>query len=150
MNTATPLPLDEATIARAVQLSRAEAAAGRTEESDRLLASVAHQAPNHPIVLNELGVRMQARGAPQQALAMFERATKTDPKHPALWANLASSLKALGRRSEELDALGKALELEPRHLRIEHAVPAHAHGNAEHPDPTSDVPGEVPLRARPE
>ena len=116
MNTATPLPLDEATIARAVQLSRAEAAAGRTEESDRLLASVAHQAPNHPIVLNELGVRMQARGAPQQALAMFERATKTDPKHPALWANLASSLKALGRRSEELDALGKALELEPRHL----------------------------------
>jgi aspartate beta-hydroxylase len=116
LNTAAPLPLDEATIARVVQLSRAEASAGRTEESDRLLASVAHQAPNHPIVLNELGVRMLARGAPQQAQAMFERATTADPKHPALWANLASSLRALGRRTEELDALGKALELEPRHL----------------------------------
>ncbi len=116
MNTAAPLPLDEATIVRVVQLSRAESSAGRTEESDRLLASVAHQAPNHPVVLNELGVRMLARGVPQQAQAMFERATAADPKHPSLWANLASSLKALGRRGEELDALGKALELEPRHL----------------------------------
>ena len=85
-------------------------------ESDRLLANVAQQAPNHPAVLNELGVRMLDRGAPQQAQAMFERATQADPKHPALWANLASSLKALGRRTEELDALDKALELEPRHL----------------------------------
>ena len=97
-------------------MSRAEAAAGRMPESDRLLANVAQQAPNHPAVLNELGVRMLDRGAPQQAQAMFERATQADPKHPALWANLASSLKALGRRTEELDALDKALELEPRHL----------------------------------
>jgi aspartyl/asparaginyl beta-hydroxylase (cupin superfamily) len=85
-------------------------------ESDRLLASVARQAPNHPLVLNELGVRMLDRGAHQQAQAMFERATKADPKHPALWANLASSLRSLGRRAEELDALDKALALEPRHL----------------------------------
>ena len=116
MNTAAQAPLDEATIARVVQMSRAEAAAGRMPESDRLLTSAAQQAPNHPAVLNELGVRMLDRGAPQQAQAMFERATKADPKHPALWANLASSLRALGRRSEELDALDKALELEPRHL----------------------------------
>ena len=116
MTAAAPVPLDEATIAHVVQLSRAEAAAGRIPESDRLLASVAQQAPNHPAVLNELGVRMLDRGAPQQAQAMFERATMADPKHPALWANLASSLKALGRRTEELDALDKALELEPRHL----------------------------------
>jgi aspartate beta-hydroxylase len=116
LNTIVPPPLDEATIARAVQMSRAEAAAGRMPESDRLLASVAQQAPNHPQVLNELGVRMLDRGAPQQAQAMFERATKADPKHPSLWANLASSLRALGRRDEELDALDKALELEPRHL----------------------------------
>lgn len=116
MNTPAPAPLDEATIARAVQMSRAEAAAGRMPESDRLLASVAQHAPNHPAVLNELGVRMLGRGALNEAQAMFERATRTDPKHPALWANLASSLKALGRQTEALDALDKALELEPRHL----------------------------------
>lgn len=116
MTTPAPAPLDEATIARAVQMSRAEAAAGRMPESDQLLASVAQYAPNHPAVLNELGVRMLDRGAPQQALAMFERAAKVDPRHPSLWANLASSLKAMGRQTEALDALDKALELEPRHL----------------------------------
>jgi aspartate beta-hydroxylase len=116
LNATAPVPLDEATILRAVQMSRAEALAGRGAESDQLLATVAQRAPNHPAVLNELGVRMLDRGAPQQAQAMFARATAADPKHPALWANLASSFKALGRRAEELDAIGKALELDPRHL----------------------------------
>ena len=116
MNTPAQAPLDEATIVRVVQMSRTEAAAGRMPESDRLLASVAHHAPNHPAVLNELGVRMLGRGAPKEAQAMFDRATQADPKSPALWANLASSPKALGRQTEALDALDKALELEPRHL----------------------------------
>jgi aspartyl/asparaginyl beta-hydroxylase (cupin superfamily)/Flp pilus assembly protein TadD len=116
MNTAAPTPLDDATIIHVLQASKAEAAAGRMPESDQLLARIAQQAPNHPAVLNELGVRMLSRGAPEQAQALFARATSTDPKHPALWANLASSLKALGRRTEEIDAIEKALELEPRHV----------------------------------
>jgi len=116
VNTATPAPLDDATIIRALQASKAEAAAGRIGESDQLLAGVAQRAPNHPAVLNELGVRMLGRGAPEKAQVLFERATSADPKHPALWANLASSLKALGRRAEELEAIEKALALEPRHV----------------------------------
>ena len=116
MNAAAPVVLEEATILRILRQSKAEAAAGRMPESDQLLASIAEHAPNHPAVLNELGVRMLDRGAAQQAQALFERATTANPQHPALWANLASSLKALGRRTEELDALTKALELEPRHL----------------------------------
>jgi aspartyl/asparaginyl beta-hydroxylase (cupin superfamily)/thioredoxin-like negative regulator of GroEL len=107
--------LDEATIIRTLQASHAEANAGRMLESDRLLAGVAQRAPDHPAVLNELGVRMLDRGAPDKAHALFARATSANPKAPALWANLASSLKALGRRAEELDAIEKALELEPRH-----------------------------------
>lgn len=116
MNTAVSAPLDDATIIRVLQASKAEAAAGRIPESDQLLARVAQQAPNHPAVLNELGVRMLARGAPDQAQALFARATLGDPKHPTLWANLASSLQKLGRRAEEIDAIEKALALEPRHL----------------------------------
>ena len=116
MNTSTQPPTDEASILRMLQASKAEAAAGRLPESDQLLARVAQQAPNHPAVLNELGVRMLSRGVPEQAHALFARATSADPRHPALWANLASSLKALGRRAEEMDAIEKALELEPRHL----------------------------------
>lgn len=116
VNTAVPAPPDDATIIRVLQASKAAAAAGRMTESDQLLARVAQQAPNHPAVLNELGVRMLARGAPDQAQSLFARATQGDPKHPTLWANLASSLQQLGRRAEEIDALEKALALEPRHL----------------------------------
>jgi aspartate beta-hydroxylase len=116
VNTTVQPPLDDGTIIRVLQASKAEAAAGRMPESDQLLARVAQQAPNHPAVLNELGVRMLSRGAPDQAQALFARATTADPKHPSLWANLASSLKALGRRAEEIEAIEKALALEPRHL----------------------------------
>ena len=116
MNTAVPTQLDEAAIIRVLQASKAEAAAGRMTESDQLLARVARQAPNHPAVLNELGVRMLVRGAAGEAHALFVRATSADPRHPSLWANLASSLKALGRGAEEMDAIEKALQLEPRHL----------------------------------
>jgi aspartyl/asparaginyl beta-hydroxylase (cupin superfamily) len=116
VNSPAPAALDEATIIRVLQASKAEAAAGRMMESDQLLARVAQQAPNHPAVLNELGVRMLDRGGPEQAQALFARATAAYPKQPALWANLASSLKALGRRAEELDAIEKALEIEPRHV----------------------------------
>jgi aspartyl/asparaginyl beta-hydroxylase (cupin superfamily)/Tfp pilus assembly protein PilF len=108
--------LDEATIIRALATVRAEAAAGRLSESEQLLAGVAQRAPHHPAVLNELGVRMLARGVPEQAHQLFVRATSATPDQPGLWANLASSLRALGRRSEEFDAIEKALQLEPRHL----------------------------------
>jgi aspartate beta-hydroxylase len=116
VNTAAPAPLDDAAIIRVLQASKAEAAAGRMPESDQLLARLARQAPHHPAVLNELGVRMLSRGAAEQAHALFVRATTADSRHPALWANLASSLNALGRRPEEMEAIEKALELEPRHL----------------------------------
>jgi aspartate beta-hydroxylase len=116
LNTAAPPQSDDAAILRVLQASKAAAAAGRIGESEQLLVRLAQQAPNHPAVLNELGVRMLERRAAEQAHALFARATALDPKHPSLWANLASSLKALGRRAEELDAIDKALQLEPRHL----------------------------------
>src|SRR5262249_33625733 len=116
LNTAAPAPLDDAAIIRVLQASKAEAAAGRMTESDELLARLARQAPHHPAVLNELGVRMLSRGAAEQAHGLFLRATTAEPHPPSLWANLASSLKALGRRAEEIQAIDKALELEPRHL----------------------------------
>jgi aspartate beta-hydroxylase len=116
LNTSAPAVLDDAAVIRALQSARAAAAAGRAGESDQILVALAQRVPNHPAVLNELGVRMLDRRDAAQAHALFERATKIDPKHPSLWANLASSLKALGRRADEMDAIQKALELEPRHL----------------------------------
>jgi aspartyl/asparaginyl beta-hydroxylase (cupin superfamily)/thioredoxin-like negative regulator of GroEL len=116
VNTPAPTAIDDAAVIRLLQASKSEAAAGRLSESDRLLAGAAQQAPNHPAVLNELGVRMLSRGAAEEAHQLFARATSANPQQPALWANLASSLKALGRRPDELEAIEKALALEPRHL----------------------------------
>src|SRR5579863_282228 len=79
VNTASPAPLDDATIIRTLQASKAEAAAGRMPESDQLLAGVAQRAPNHPAVLNELGVRMLGRGAADQAQQLFSRAAAANP-----------------------------------------------------------------------
>ncbi len=116
MNTSAPAVLDDAAVIRTLQSAKAAAAAGRAAESDQILVTLAQRVPNHPAVLNELGIRMLDRHEAVQARALFERATQVDPKHPSLWANLASSLKALGRRAEEMDAIQRALELEPRHL----------------------------------
>jgi aspartate beta-hydroxylase len=116
LNSPAAQPHDEAAIARALQASRAEAAAGRERESEQILVRVAEAAPRHPGVLNELGVRMMSRGRAAEAYQLFVQATTADPRHPALWSNLANSLKALGRRAEEMEALQRALTIEPRHL----------------------------------
>ena len=99
-----------------LQASKAAAAAGRSGESDQLLARVSQLAPAHPAVLNELGVRMLQRGDAERARALFVRATQADSGHPALWSNLASSLRQLRQPDAELEALEKALLIEPRHL----------------------------------
>jgi aspartyl/asparaginyl beta-hydroxylase (cupin superfamily) len=112
----TVAPLDDLTVIRALQAVKADAAAGRTAEAEQTLVRLAQSAPNHPAVLNELGVRMLDRGAADQAQALFARATAANPSQPSIWSNLAASFKALGRRAEEVDAIDKALTLEPRHV----------------------------------
>ena len=116
MSSANPVQGDEAAILGLLQASKREAAAGRTRESDQLLARAAQQAPHHPAVLNELGVRMMNRGQPAEAHKLFSRAAAVAPREPAVWANLAGSLRALERREEALEALEKALTLQPRHI----------------------------------
>jgi aspartate beta-hydroxylase len=107
---------DQATVMRLLNASKAASAAGRSAESDQLLARAGQLAPGHPAVLNELGVRMLAQGDAARARELFERATRADGSHPALWSNLASSLHLLKLFPEELQALERALALEPRHL----------------------------------
>lgn len=116
MSTANPIQGDEAAILGLLQASKREAAAGRLRESEQLLARAAQLAPDHPAVVNELGVRLMNRGQAAEAQRLFSRAVAAAPREPALWANLASSLKAIDRREEALEALEKALTLQPRHL----------------------------------
>jgi aspartate beta-hydroxylase len=107
---------DDGSVLRLLQASKAANAAGRSNESDQLLARAAQMGPGHPAVLNELGLRMMQRGDAPKARELFERATQADPGHPSLWSNLAASLSALGQQQAEMEAIEKALALEPRHL----------------------------------
>jgi aspartyl/asparaginyl beta-hydroxylase (cupin superfamily) len=126
-----PAQADEAAILGMVQASKREAAAGRAQASEQLLLRAAQQAPDHPAVLNELGVRMMNRGQVAQAQKLFSRAAAVAPREPALWANLAGSLQALERREEALEALEKALALQPRHLSALLQKASHHEGSGE-------------------
>lgn len=116
MNNGNSAPVDDASVLRLLQASKAAAAAGRSGESEQHLVQAAQAAPNHPAVLNELGVRMLQRNEAEKARQLFDRATQADPGHAALWSNLAASLHALHRYDEESDAIERALALDPRHL----------------------------------
>ncbi len=116
LNNGTSAPVDDASVLRLLQASKAAAAAGRGAESEQHLTQAAQSAPNHPAVLNELGVRMLQRNEAGAAQQLFDRATQADPGHPSLWSNLAASLHALRRYDEEGEAIERALALNPRHL----------------------------------
>jgi aspartate beta-hydroxylase len=90
--------------------------AGQREEAARLLATARSLAPQHPMVLNALGVQDLQQGQFTSALAYLEQAVAQEPGNVALWINLASVLRKLGQRDAELTALERALDLEPRHL----------------------------------
>lgn len=108
---------DNATVLRLLQASKAAGAAGRGGEADQLLTQVAQLAPNHPAVLNELGLRVMQQGDAGKARALFGRATQADPGHPSLWSNLAVALHEVGSADEEMEAIERALALDPRHLQ---------------------------------
>jgi aspartate beta-hydroxylase len=113
--TPAPNPNNEMVL-RLVQSSNEARKGGRLSESDQLLARAAQLSPAHPVVLNELGLRMLQRGESAQARGLFQRATQADPGHPALWSNLAESLHAQNLLAEALEAVERALALDPRYL----------------------------------
>jgi aspartate beta-hydroxylase len=92
-------------------------AAGRPQDAERLLQQAEAEAPNHPLVLNEVGKRKILAGDAAGALAVLEQAVKDEPSHPAPWLNLATALSIVGRTDEELVALNKVLMLEPTNMR---------------------------------
>ena len=92
-------------------------AAGRLQESERLLREAEALAPEHPLVLNEVGKRKLIGGDPAGALKTLEAAVGGAPENPAAWLNLATALRDLGRGDEELAALKNALTLEPTNMR---------------------------------
>ncbi|THD59434.1 aspartyl/asparaginyl beta-hydroxylase domain-containing protein [Phenylobacterium sp.] len=93
------------------------AAIGRPYDAERLMRQAENEAPNHPLVLNEIGRRKLLARDPAGALAALELALKAEPGNPAYLLNLATALRDLNRREEELAALNRVLLAEPTNMR---------------------------------
>lgn len=85
---------------------------GRFDEAENIYRQILETAPEHPDVLNLLGLIAQAKGVHNQAVELFYRAIKKAPKHAPFYFNLGISLSALGKNIEALDNLQKAAEFE--------------------------------------
>ncbi len=90
---------------------------GRQLDAERLLRQAEAEAPEHPLVLNEIGKRKLLSGDATGALLVLEQAVKAEPESSSLWLNLSTAFRNLGRSDEELFALNKALALEPTNMR---------------------------------
>lgn len=108
---------DDRRIRQLIDAASQALAAGRGLDAERLVQQAEAEAPNHPLVLNEIGKRKILAGDAAGAFAALELGLKDEPDHPALLLNLASALRLLGRADEELAALNKVLRLEPTNMR---------------------------------
>jgi len=103
-------------IRQLIDASERSFAAGRAAEADTYLEQARREAPGHPLVLNQTGLRELRRERTTDAKELFERAIAGDRRNPSFWINLATAHGALGNDSEEMRALEEALKIEPRHL----------------------------------
>jgi aspartate beta-hydroxylase len=104
------------------------AATGRPYDAQRLLQQAENEAPDHPLVLNEISKRKMLAGDPASALAVIEQALKAEPDNPAFILNRATALRDLNRRDEELAELNRVLLAEPTNVRaLLQAAALHEH-----------------------
>lgn len=85
---------------------RNQAALAKMEEALRLL-------PDHPGVVNNIGVVLEKLGRLEEALARYEQVRRSTPPHPGLLNNCAIVLRKLGRGAEALERFDQALALKP-------------------------------------
>src|SRR5688572_24826148 len=90
---------------------------GREDQAAELVRQAELEAPQHPLVLNEIGQRMLVSGNLVRAHELFAQAIKADASNASLWINLAAALRGLKRHEEEMQALDRALAIEPTSLR---------------------------------
>jgi aspartyl/asparaginyl beta-hydroxylase (cupin superfamily) len=96
--------------------ARQAAESGRPQDADRLMRQVEREAPRHPLVLNEVALRMMWSGNPAGAQELLEDLAKSAPANPDVLYSLAKAMRALNRPDEALAALDRLLKLEPTNV----------------------------------
>ncbi len=86
---------------------------GYLNEAEQIYRQILETAPQHPDVLNLLGLIAQAKGIHEEAAALFTKAINQSPDFAPFYFNLGVSLNLWGKPVEALDAYNKALALKP-------------------------------------
>jgi aspartyl/asparaginyl beta-hydroxylase (cupin superfamily) len=106
---------NEAEIRALLERADRASAMAQREEAARLLAQAQALAPNHPLVLNSVGLAALNAGNPEDARRLFAAAIEGDGTKTSFWLNLATSCRKLSLQAEEMKALDAALALDPRY-----------------------------------
>lgn len=106
-----------ANVAGLLRQAEAAQAAGDTALAVRHLEAALAADPNHPAVLNSLGLRSLHGRDVGRAVELLRRAVRADAQAPALWFNLSTAYRAAGDVEGERSALDSALRLDPYLLR---------------------------------
>ena len=119
MKNEPPRPGDDDTqrIRRLLESAARAGAQGFAQEAERLMRQAETEAPQHPLVLNEMARRQLLAGNADAARELLERAIQRDPSDASTWLNLAAALRGLGRPDAELAAIEAALAIDPSNLR---------------------------------
>lgn len=106
----------EQKVRQLVEAAERAFAGGNAGESDYFLGQAQGEAPGHPLVLNQTGLRELRQGRSAAARTLFEQAVAANPRYVAAYINLATALGDLGLLEDELRTLDQALQVDPRHL----------------------------------
>ncbi|MBV9991779.1 MAG: aspartyl/asparaginyl beta-hydroxylase domain-containing protein [Alphaproteobacteria bacterium] len=99
-----------------ISAAKQHAERGQRQEAQRLMRQAEMEAPNHPRVLNEAGLRKLNAGDPAGALALFEQVVAGEPDSPELLFNYASTLRRLDRVDEAAEIVDRLLLIDPSNL----------------------------------
>src|SRR5437867_4289178 len=75
-------------------------------------------APDHKVIVNDLGVGFRLAGRLAEAEAAFARATALDASYAEAWHNLGLTRRALGQLAPAADALARAAAIAPKPLTL--------------------------------
>ena len=86
---------------------------GHLNEAEQIYRQILETVPNHPAILNLLGLIAQDKGEQDEAISLFMQAIRNNSDEVAYYYNLAFSFKLKKRYKEALDCFIKVREMKP-------------------------------------
>lgn len=107
---------NDAQIRSLIRAARQSAESGRQFEAERFRRQAEMQAPRHPLVLNEIAMRLIRAGRAVEASKLLDDAARTEPSNTEILYNQAVALRASGRAEHAMRVLERLLGIEPGHM----------------------------------